>query len=296
MAIHFRTNDPRQDLPPFQHMISESSVGRPRLRIGIINIMPQAELYEPMLLGPLARAFFEVEVVWIRLRSHSYSSSLQDFILENYVSFHEAIQSQPLDGLILTGAPVEELAFEEVHYWSELTTILEAASRRISGILGICWGGMALAGLMGFQKHLFDKKIFGVYAHRNLAPYHSVMANENDVFWCPESRHSGFADAELEEGARRGLIRLLAHAPETGYTCFESQDQRFLMHLGHPEYEPQRLVFEYERDIRLGRDDVEAPRNLDVIHPEHSWRSHQSQFFSRWLEQLWYRKALRRPG
>jgi homoserine O-succinyltransferase len=278
MAIHFRADDLRRGLPRFQQMISHASAGRPRLRIGIINIMPQAELYESMLLGPLARAFFEVEVVWIRLRSHSYSSSLQDFILENYVSFHEAIRSQPLDGLILTGAPVEELEFEEVHYWAELTTILEVAARRISGTLGICWGGMALAGLMGFQKQLFDKKLFGVYPHRNLTPAQSVMADENDVFWCPESRHSGFLDAELEDGERRGLIKLLAHAPETGYTCFESHDQRFLMHLGH------------ERDVKLGRRDVEAPHGLDLQHPEHSWRSHQSQFFSKWLERLWLRR------
>jgi homoserine O-succinyltransferase/O-acetyltransferase len=263
-------------------------VGKP-LRVGIINIMPRAETYEANLLRPLARAASAVSPVWIRLHSHAYGSSDAQHIARRYVTYEHASSAGPLDGLILTGAPVEELPFEEVHYWPELQAILRDARARVPSTLGLCWGGLALAKQLGLDKQRFPKKLFGVYQNRNLAPDAGVLGDSDDLFWCAHSRHSGVSDEVLEGAARDGRVTLLSHAPETGYSIFESADRRYLMHLGHPEYDARRLAFEWERDQTLGRTDVDPPRNFDPRSPANVWRSHRATFFSQWLQ------ALRRP-
>ena len=200
------------------------------------------------------------------------------------MTFEEAVRRQPLDGLILTGAPVEEMPFEQVYYWDELSEIMAYARRNVASTLGICWGGLALAGLLGIDKVLLPRKLFGVFQNRSLEREHRITGDTDDVFWCPQSRHSGIADEALEAAQQRGVVRLLAHAAETGYTILESSDQRYLMHLGHPEYEPQRLVHEYRRDIEGGRTDVLPPANLDLDQPLNNWRSHRNEFFSQWIK------------
>lgn len=260
--------------------------GSRTLRVGVINIMPRAEAYEPFLTRPLGRSGLPVEPVWIRLRSHAYGSSDRENLERNYVHFEDALGDGPLDGLVLTGAPVEELPFEEVEYWDELTGILGYARAAIRSTLGLCWGGLALAKLLGLEKTNYTRKIFGIFETRNLDPGHFVTGGMDDVFWCPQSRFSGIADDALEEAGRRGTVSLLAHAPEAGYTIFESGDGRFLMHLGHPEYEAFRLVEEYRRDLACGKPGVEPPRNLDVDRPLNRWRTHGSEFFGRWLMRL----------
>ena len=253
------------------------------IRVGIVNIMPRVESYEPHLLRPLARALLPVEPVWIRLASHQYSSSDAEHIRSRYVTFEEALGSGRLDALVLTGAPVEELSFEQVHYWPELSELLQFCSRRVTSTLGLCWGGLALAKLLGLEKQAFPKKLFGVFQNRYLAPEHVITGGSDDEFWCAQSRHSGIADRDLEVARDAGTISLLSHGPETGYSLFESVDHRFIMHLGHPEYEAARLVHEWERDASLGRGDVEPPRNFDPSEPRNNWRSHCNELFSQWL-------------
>lgn len=253
------------------------------LRVGIVNIMPRVESYEPYLLRPLARVLLPVEPVWIRLASHQYSSSDAAHIRERYVTFDQALASGSLDALVVTGAPVEELAFTEVHYWAELCELLEFCRRRVTSTLGLCWGGLALAKLLGLEKQSFPKKLFGVFQNRYLAPEHVITGGSDDVFWCAQSRHSGIADRELEAAEKARVVSLLSHGPDTGYTLFESADHRFLAHLGHPEYEAGRLVHEWQRDASLGRGDVERPRNFDPDAPRNTWRSHCNELFSQWL-------------
>ena len=253
------------------------------LRVGVLNVMPKAESYEPYLLRPLLQADTLVEPVWLRLESHAYASSDAAHIQQHYRTFAQAIGEQPLDGLILTGAPVEELAFEAVHYWQELTRILGFARRNLRSTLGLCWGGLALARVVGVDKVLFPKKLFGVFQNRNLDPLHPISGEFDDLFSCAHSRHSGIADRDLEDASERGLVRLLSHAPETGYSIFESSDRRFFMHLGHPEYEASRLVHEWQRDQGLGRADVERPFNFDPDQPKNVWRSHRNALFAEWL-------------
>ena len=254
------------------------------LRVGILNIMPMAETYEYTILQPLGRSIIQIEPVFIRLKSHAYKSSNWDHIRSAYVTFDEAMQHQSLDGLLLTGAPVEELAFEEVHYWEELAPILSLSRQHCASTLGLCWGGLALAKLIGIDKVIYDRKLFGVYSTRNIERHHPITGETDDTFWCPQSQHSGVNDEEMERQQIAGTVNLLAHAPETGYTIFESTDRRFLMHLGHPEYEPERLVFEYARDRSLGLNDVDPPANMNLAQPQNTWRSHRNEFFSQWIK------------
>jgi homoserine O-succinyltransferase len=255
------------------------------LRIGILNIMPKAETYEFSLLHPLGRSVLQIEPIWIRLKTHEYKSSDHEHIKKMYVTFEEASESH-LDGLIVTGAPVEEIPFEEVSYWDEIKRILKYAHNNVTSTLGICWGGLAIAKFLSIEKVLYTKKIFGVFQMTNLDRSHPITGELDDVFWCAQSRHSGIPDEVLELERDRGNIHLLAHSNEVGYSIFESADQRFLVHLGHPEYEPKRLVEEYLRDKRSGRTDVEPPKNLDIDNPQNTWRGHRSEFFSQWIKYI----------
>ena len=256
------------------------------LRIGILNIMPVAETYEFSLVHPLGRSVLQIEPVWIKLHTHSYSSSDPVHLEHFYVHFEDAISHGKLDGLLLTGAPVEDLPFENVHYWGELTRILKYAHNNVPSTLGICWGGLALAKFLGIEKVQYPKKMFGVYETVNLDRHHRITGDMDDVFWCAHSRHAGVPDDVLERERDKGVIRLLAHSEGAGYTIFESADQRFLIHLGHPEYEPERIIHEYKRDVEKGRTDVEAPLNFNIDKPTNTWRSHRNEFFSQWVKYI----------
>jgi homoserine O-succinyltransferase len=125
-----------------------------------------------------------------------------------------------------------------------------------------------------------------VFRNRSLDRAHAITGDFDDTFSCAHSRHSGIPDTALEDAQDRGVVRLLSHGLETGYTIFESADRRFLMHLGHPEYEASRLVHEWRRDQALGRTDVEHPSNFDPDNPSNEWRSHRNELFSQWLRFL----------
>jgi homoserine O-succinyltransferase len=262
--------------------LAEVWAGRP-LRIAIVNIMPRAETYQPYLVRPLSRALLPVEPIWVRLESHAYASSDAAHIQKTYLAFDEAIRRGPIDGLIVTGAPVEELEFRDVHYWTELCEILGFCRAHVPGVLGLCWGGLALAKQLGIDKQNFPRKLFGVFQNAVLDPEHSILGGSDDTFWCAHSRHSGIRASDMESARDAGLIRLLSHGPETGYSIFESADRRFLAHLGHPEYEAARLAHEWERDSALGRTDVDLPRNFDPSRLVSVWRSHCNALFARWL-------------
>jgi len=264
------------------------------LRIAIVNIMPRAETYEPYLLRPLGRALLPVDPVWVRLESHPYASSDAAHIRGKYISFDQAIRRGPLDGLILTGAPVEDLEFAHVHYWTELCEILGFCRTHATCVLGLCWGGLALANQLGLEKQNFEKKLFGVFQNSVLDPQHAILGGSDDAFWCTHSRHSGIRAPDLEAARDAGQVRPLSYGPETGYSIFESADGRFLAHLGHPEYEPARLAHEWERDSALGRPDVDPPRNFDPSRPVNVWRSHCNDLFARWLRQLALERGTRK--
>jgi homoserine O-succinyltransferase len=256
------------------------------LRIGILNIMPQADTYEFNLLQPMGHSVIQVEPVWIRLKMHAYTSTSQEHLKKLYISFQDSVEQAKLDGLIITGAPVEEIPFEEISYWNEILRILKYARNNIPSTLGLCWGALALAKFLGIGKKMYDKKVFGVIPTRNLDTMHRITGGMEDVFWCPQSRHSGVDDKVIERAESDGIVHALAYAEQGGYTIFESMDSRFLMHLGHPEYHSHRLVDEYLRDMKAGRGDVEPPVNVDLGNPVNRWRGHRTEFFSQWIKYI----------
>jgi len=257
-----------------------------RLRIGIINLMPRVEQYAPYLLRPLAQAEVPFEPRWIRLESQTYSARDAAHLAQLYRSFDHTQAHAPLHGLIVTGAPVEELEFATIPYWSELLHILDFARARALPTLGLCWGGLALAFQLGIDKTNFERKLFGVFELRRLHEDDPLFAESDDVFACPQSRHSGISDTDLEAAVNDGRVRALAHSEAAGYSIFESADGRSLMHLGHPEYDAQRLIYEYRRDVAAGRSDVLAPVALDLERPITRWRSHRNEFFRQWVRRV----------
>ncbi|WP_269624563.1 homoserine O-succinyltransferase [Prochlorococcus marinus] len=260
------------------------------LRIGILNIMPLGKLYEFNLLHPLGLSPLQIEPIWIRLKSHSYKTWDIEHLKNLYVYWEEAMSPTPLDGLIITGAPVEHLPFEAVNYWKELVNLIGEAKLKCASTLGLCWAGFAMAYMAGVEKNNFNKKLFGVYPMRSLVPGHSLMGTQDDEFLCPQSRYAGLPDIEMEEAEKKGKLRLLAHGEKVGYTIFETPDQRQLMHLGHPEYNVDRLKAEMERDKKRG--DVPPPENFDLTKSNTSWRSHRNLLFQQWLWFCYQRVSL----
>lgn len=256
------------------------------LRIGILNIMPNLETYEFNLLSPLGHSLIQVEPIWIKLKSHSYGSSNQDHLEKLYMTFDEAIEHR-LDGLIVTGAPVGKLPFQDIKYWDEISEIFAYARKNIINTLGICWGGIALAQDLGLTRTFYNPKLFGVFRGHNLNRNHPITGDLDDYFDCPQSRYSRFEDQLMEDKAKEGIINLLAHEKEAGYFLFESSDHRFIMHLGHPEYNSGRLVEEARRDAAAGLEDVAPPKNFDVNKPMNTWRSHRNEFFQSWIKYLY---------
>jgi len=264
-------------IPPSQAKLQDI---RP-LRIGILNIMPLGEKYEFNILHPLGLSVLQLEPIWIRLESHNYKSWEPKHVDDIYVTYEEAMRDQPLDGLILTGAPVETIDFEDVYYWEEIKTILSDARKNIPSTLGLCWAGFVMAYLEGVKKLNYDHKLFGVFELKNLAPDHPIIGELDDVFFCPQSRHAGMPDEAMEEASESGRIKLLAYGPEAGYSIFSTTDDRFIAHTGHPEYNATRLAEEAKRDH--GNPEVPAPVNFDFNNPINLWRSHRNTFFAQWV-------------
>ncbi len=260
------------------------------LRIGILNIMPLGKQYEFNLLHPLGLSPLQIEPIWIRLKSHSYKTWDLSHLNNLYVDWETAMHPSPLDGLIITGAPVEHMNFEDVKYWNELVNLIDEARYKCASTLGLCWAGFALAYLAGVNKNNFRNKLFGVYSMRSLVPGHPLMGTQDDEFLCPQSRYAGLSDLEMEEAQRQGRLRLLAYGEKVGYTIFETPDQRQLMHLGHPEYNVSRLKSEMERDKARG--DVPPPENFNCDNAITSWRSHRNLLFQQWLWFCYQRVSL----
>ena len=259
------------------------------LRIGILNIMPLGEKYEFNILHPLGLSVLQLEPIWIRLESHNYKSWEPKHVDDIYVTYEEAMRDQPLDGLILTGAPVETIEYEDVYYWEEIKTILSDARKNIPSTLGLCWAGFVMAYLEGVKKLNYDHKLFGVFELKNLAPDHPIIGELDDVFFCPQSRHAGMPDEAMEEASESGRLKLLAYGPEAGYSIFSTTDDRFIAHTGHPEYNATRLAEEAKRDH--GNPEVPAPANFDFNNPLNLWRSHRNTFFAQWVSYCYFKMS-----
>ncbi|MCX6232258.1 MAG: homoserine O-succinyltransferase [Bacteroidetes bacterium] len=254
------------------------------MRIGFLNIMPEAEKYEKYIFNLLERQSIPIEIILIKAKNHSYKSTNKKHLDKYYITFDQAIENQKLDGLIITGAPVETFPFEYITYWQELIEIFEYAKHNILSTMGLCWGGIAIGKYLGINSVQFNEKLFGVFPSVYLKKEHWMTDLTNREFDCPQSRYAGMNEEELLEAEKNGIIRLLVNAEEAGHYVFESIDERFIAHLGHPEYDTKRIIAEYERDIIKGLNHI--PMYFDVKNPVDTWQNHGNDFFSKWIKKI----------
>lgn len=251
------------------------------MRIAVLNLMPQKLNTETQLLRLLGHSPLQVSVSFLRTRTYTPTHTPPEHLERFYTTF-ETIREERFDGLIVTGAPVETLEFEEVAYWSELCELLDWATHSVHSSLHICWGAQAaLYRYYGVQKRLLPEKAFGIFPHRIIQPS-ELLRGHDDEFWAPHSRHAGLYPNEL---VGRG-VHILAYSDEVGVYLAANRDERRVFVLGHPEYDQWTLQEEYERDVQAG---LSIRRPQGPSNMRHAWRSHAHLFFGNWLNQLYQR-------
>ncbi|MDR3279347.1 MAG: homoserine O-succinyltransferase [Synergistaceae bacterium] len=262
------------------------------LRIAILNLMPTKSETELQLLRLLGGASLQIEVDFIQVASHTSKNTPVSHLTTFYKKFDD-IRDSCYDGLIITGAPVETLPFEEVDYWRELCEIMEWSKYNVYSCLHICWG--AQAGLYyhyGIEKYNMDEKLSGIFAHRNLNPNHQIMRGFDDIYYAP---HSRYTTVRIEDILKKREIRLLSTSDAAGAYLVSSADCRKIFITGHPEYDRQTLAAEYARDVGKGikapipvgyfpKDD---PENTPVM----SWRSHANLLYCNWINLVIYQNT-----
>lgn len=262
------------------------------LHIAIVNLMPTKMATETQLLRLLGNTPLQLEISLVRMASHDPRNTAQAHLDAFYQTFDEAAE-QKFDGLIITGAPIETLEFEEVDYWPELQQIMDWSRDHVFSTMHVCWGAQAgLYHRYGIAKYPVAQKIFGVFPHRVLDPRNRVLSGFDEVFPAPHSRHTETRAADIE--AADGLD-LLAVSDEAGVYLAGSSDGRELYVTGHPEYERDTLKLEYDRDIRRGLD-IAVPRHYypadDPTRPPMvTWRSHAFLLYANWLNYCVYQRT-----
>lgn len=262
------------------------------LRIAILNLMPTKIATETQLLRLLGNTPLQVEVTLLHMASHDSKNTAAEHLLEHYVSFAE-VRHQCFDGLIITGAPVEQLPFEAVDYWEELAELLDWARTNVFSSLFICWGAQAgLYRYYGVPKHPLPEKLFGVFPHRVQVRHERIVQGFDDVFYAPHSRHTESRREDIQ--AVPGLV-LLSDSEEAGVYLVQSADRRQVFVTGHSEYDPGTLQTEYARDLAKGLP-INVPQNYfpqddPTREPQVRWRGHANLLFSNWLNYFVYQET-----
>lgn len=262
------------------------------LRIAILNLMPLKIMTETDLLRLISNTPLQIELDFIDTDSHVSKNTPREHIETFYKKFDD-IKHNNYDGLIITGAPVEKVAFEDVDYWQELTEIFDWAKKHVTSTLYICWA--ALAGLYyhyGIPKYVLDKKISGVFKHRIDDEFNPIFRGFDDVFYVPHSRYSEVRREDIEkvEG-----LKIIAESDESGIYMVMARGGREFFITGHSEYSPGTLDFEYHRDLEKGINPA-IPANYylnddPTQQPIVRWRSHANLLFSNWLNYFVYQET-----
>lgn len=259
------------------------------LKILILNLMPLKIATETHLLRSLSNSPLQVEVDFLMTMSHISKNTPREHLFSFYKIFSE-IRLKKYDGMIITGAPVELLKFEDVNYWPELTEIMEWSKTNVTSTFHICWG--AQAGLYyhyGINKYDLNKKMFGVFEHTVNDPEEPLMRGFNDIFHAPHSRYTEILTEEIEQNDN---LTLLSSSKDAGVYIVMSKDHRQIFVTGHSEYDSKTLDEEYKRDIAKGLDiaipENYYPDNDSSKEPRVLWRSHASLLFSNWLNYYVY--------
>lgn len=262
------------------------------LSIGILNLMPNKEETELELLRLISNTPLQVEITLLQTATYRATHTPEEHLRSFYMTFDEAVKSgRKFDGMIFTGAPVEQMKFEEVQYWDEIMRIMNWAQHNVFSSLYICWGAIAaMYYFYGVDKVPLDKKISGVYLHRSMKRSNPLVRNFDEYFYAPHSRHT---EVDQEKMHALADIDILAESDEAGIYLAASKDRRRVFVFGHGEYDKYTLDSEYRRDMKLGRKDVEMPVNYydENGNPKLTWRAHSSLLMSNWLNYYVYQET-----
>ena len=259
------------------------------LRVAILNLMPTKIATETQLLRLLSNSALQVEVTLLHTATHESKNTDAEHLLQHYLTFKD-IEKEKFDGLIITGAPVEQIPFEEVEYWDELTDIMDWAASNVESTLYICWGAQAaLHHRYGIPKYPLPHKMFGVYEHHVLSRTESLLRGFDDIFLAPHSRHTEIRRADVEKISD---LNILAESDEAGLYILGTKDGRRIFVTGHSEYDPFTLKGEYDRDVNKGLS-IHVPQNYypnndPTQTPTVRWRGHANLLFSNWLNYYVY--------
>ncbi len=259
------------------------------LEIVLLNLMPTKVATETQFSRLLGNTPLQVRLELMHTTTHQAKNVSQDHLFTFYKSFDE-LKHRKFDGMVITGAPVELMDFEDVDYWTELTEIMQWSKTNVHSTLHICWG--AQAGLYyhyGIPKHKLPQKLFGVYPHRADYKRSILMRGFDDTFWVPHSRHTTVLREDIEAVPE---LKILASSDEAGVYALMSKGGRQIFVTGHSEYDPLTLKAEYERDKKLGLP-IQPPANYfpdddDTKEPVVLWRGHANLLFSNWLNYFVY--------
>ncbi|MBR6530590.1 MAG: homoserine O-succinyltransferase [Clostridia bacterium] len=262
------------------------------LRIAILNLMPTKIVTETQLLRLLSNTPLQLEITFLQMESHTSKNTSEEHLLQFYQRFSQ-VKDCKFDGLIITGAPVEQMKFEEVDYWDELCELFEWARKNVHSNLYICWG--AQAGLYyryGIEKRNLKKKLSGVYSHSILSPSHELLRGFDEEFLAP---HSRYTTVDIADVLANEKLELLSASEEAGAFIIASKSRRNVFVTGHVEYDADTLSTEYFRDVNKGID-PEIPENYfpdddPTKEPKNRWRSAAHLLFSNWLNYFVYQQT-----
>lgn len=262
------------------------------LQILLLNLMPTKIDTETQLSRLLGNTPLQVELTLIHTKSHKSKNTSQEHLLSFYQTFDE-INDKFFDGMIITGAPVEHLEFEEVEYWDELCEIMEWSKTHVYSTFHICWGAQAaLYYHYGIPKVKLDKKLFGIFPHQAEYKKSILLRGFDDIFYLPHSRHTTINRADVEA---KPEIKILASSPVAGCSIMMTKNGRQIFVTGHAEYDQYTLDKEYRRDLSQGKE-IEIPFNYYpdddyTKEPSVIWRSHGNLLYSNWLNYFVYQST-----
>lgn len=262
------------------------------LKIVILNLMPLKITTETDLIRLLSNTPLQIDINFMKLKSHKPKNTPIKHMMMFYKDF-DTLKRQNFDGMIITGAPIETLEYEDVEYWDEITRIFDWAHSHVTSTLYICWA--AQAGLWYFHhvpKHPLTKKMFGIFKQMPLKPHLPLFRGFDDVFYMPQSRHT---EVRREDIVKHEELDIIAESRESGVGIVMARDGRDIFVTGHLEYAPETLDKEYRRD-RGKRDDVEMPVNYyRDDNPDNpplvTWRAHANLLFSNWINYYVYQET-----
>lgn len=255
------------------------------LKIVVVNLMPTKETTETQLIRLLANTPLQVELYLLTMDTDQHIKDSDKPHMNLFYQSYQEIRNQKFDGMIITGAPLEKLDFDEVDYWDEFKALLDYSRNNVFSTMHICWGAQAALNYhYGIPKHMLDEKLFGVFPH-TIKTKSVFTRGFDDVFYVPHSRHSQVYAEDIEKVDE---LTVVAESEEAGPHITITKNNRWLFVQGHWEYDRDTLRSEYSRDVARGLDDVRVPSNYFIDNnPDNpariSWRGHANVFYTNWL-------------